>query len=523
MSERKHTYLHILISLFLTIFMVAGVSCVPFSFNASNSAFADTASRSGSNTEVHSAEEITAFMNSNPSTLPDVNRAALNTIKTIRYIAGIDYDLSLSDNYIERTQDAAIVCNSIGGISHYYTLSDVPETVDSSVAEKGVRALSHSNLAWSSDPSKSMRWAIIDGWMEDSGKTNLSVLGHRRWILNPSLGSTGFGWISDSTGIYATMWIGDFSSTDSDYYGVCWPAANMPLSYFTKDSAWSYSLGAAVEDISVVNVVLTRKRDGRTWYFSQNYQSDGTFFISNSGHGQPGCIMFTPKNISYSDGDEYDVQISGVKAMDGSSIRYSVSFFEDTSSLPGDFSVTSIKLNSSSKPVIKWTAATNAKYYRIYRMSQGGKWSLVKDGITSLSFTDTSASVGIKYYYRVAACRSLKGVVNEVTGASPVLIPTVTVPVSKPVIASVTATSKGVNTIKWNKVNKATGYRIYRRVYGKTTWTLIKTTTLSTTLSYKDKTAKSGTRYQYAVKSYRKNYGNKVYSSYSAWKSVRTK
>ncbi|MBE6815616.1 MAG: hypothetical protein E7522_09270 [Ruminococcaceae bacterium] len=57
--------------------------------------------------------------------------------------------------------------------------------------------------------------------------------------------------------------------------------------------------------------------------------------------------------------------------------------------------------------------------------------------------------------------------------------------------------------VTWNKITGATGYKVYRAEYtnGKWTgWKSVKTITKGSTVSWTDKSAKSGVKYKYTVK-----------------------
>lgn len=67
---------------------------------------------------------------------------------------------------------------------------------------------------------------------------------------------------------------------------------------------------------------------------------------------------------------------------------------------------------------------------------------------------------------------------------------------AKPIITSLTNADTGL-LLKWNPVNGATGYRVYKRGSGQTSWTYLKTVT---TASYHDTAVASGKYYRYTVK-----------------------
>ena len=74
-------------------------------------------------------------------------------------------------------------------------------------------------------------------------------------------------------------------------------------------------------------------------------------------------------------------------------------------------------------------------------------------------------------------------------------------------------------------MKNATGYKVYRKV-GVGTYKLVKTTTSSDTLSYKDTSVKKGKKYTYKVKAYYNNYTynhSKGKYTYKAVNSVYSK
>ena len=81
----------------------------------------------------------------------------------------------------------------------------------------------------------------------------------------------------------------------TDYYGVVWPAQNMPVEFFGSSYPWSISMGKDV-DKSAVKVTLIRQSDQKKWAFSEK-KADGYFNVENSNYGQKGCIIFRPENL----------------------------------------------------------------------------------------------------------------------------------------------------------------------------------------------------------------------------------
>lgn len=237
----------------------------------------------------------------------------LNALNTMRYVAGLSADVKLNSSYNKKCQAASLLNAANDELSHYPTK---PSGMSKSLYELGKEGASSSNIAWASWPTN-LSYGVVEQWMEDSDSSNIDRLGHRRWILNPSMKETGFGYVNN----FSSMYVFD-SSGEKRQYGVAWPAQNTPVEYFFDSTAWSISMGEKV-DISKVKVTLTCKKDGKKWTFS-NEKADGYFNVNNGGYGQTGCIIFQPNDIKINPNDSYKVEITGLKQK----VSYEVNFFE---------------------------------------------------------------------------------------------------------------------------------------------------------------------------------------------------
>ena len=439
--------------------------------------------------------------------------AALNTIKTIRYIAGISDNLYISEEYTRLAQASALVNYVNGKLTHTPVQ---PSGMDQTLAQQGLEGSRRSNISWTEWPENSLKWSILSGWMDDSDAGNISLLGHRRWILNPAMSMTGFGSVTGSKGTYQAMYVYDKENRDSDYTGVCWPARNMPTSYFSPSSAWSISLGQELDPAGVV-VSMVRFSDGKSWTFS-SFSADGDFYVNNSAYGQKGCIIFRPAGIDeYKNGDRFFVYIAGLDEP----VSYEVSFFDAEHFYSTDAPTADTpKRNEFGDPVLTWTMPENAERCNIYRRCANGKWQLIASELDEPVFEDASAGRGIKYYYRLTSLRTVGGTDYESFPSASVSI---TTELKKPAFSSLYSAGRGMNSLKWKAVSKASGYKVYRRARSGSKWskwTLVKTTN---TLSYRDVKAKTGTTYEYRVRAYRTYYKNVVNGSYSVKRSIRTR
>ena len=292
---------------------------------------ADIAASSGLGVAIHTPAQIKTYIENSGSLLTDevqyktaysdktpydpgsltdeTLNSALTTLNIVRYIAGLNYNVTLDSSYNEQSQAAALI-NQINGIlSHSPTRPDGMSDSLYALANTGCR---HTNLAVG---SANLNTCIVNSWMNDSSASNISHVGHRSWCLNPKMGKTGFG----AAGDYMAMYSMD-SSNSSTIKNIAWPAQNMPVEYFSSDRAWSLFTGQS-ETSSSVKVTLERKSDGKKWTFSES-SSDGYFNVSDYIHN--GTIVFRPSDIDgYNDGDVFTVNVTGVKTP----VTYTVTFF----------------------------------------------------------------------------------------------------------------------------------------------------------------------------------------------------
>lgn len=279
----------------------------------------------GLNETVPITYDITPSGNAQSGKLSDESlQNALDGLNFIRYIAGLNYDVELDSSYTQKAQDASFIMELNGTMTHY---PEKPAGVSESLYQSGYSGASSSNI---SAGRSSLINDLFYGWMADDSGSNLTSLGHRRWILNPQMKKTGFG-ITLSTDTkyksYSAMYSFDNWTASTNVSGVIWPAQVMPVMYFKSTYPWSYSYGDTVN--GDVKVTLTRLSDNKKWSFS-NTSADGYFNVNNSNYGQKGCIIFRPDDISYSAGDKFNVSITGAVTA-----NYDVEFMDFTNSISG--------------------------------------------------------------------------------------------------------------------------------------------------------------------------------------------
>jgi uncharacterized repeat protein (TIGR02543 family) len=179
--------------------------------------------------------------------------------------------------------------------------------------------------------------------------------------------------------------------------------------------------------------------------------------------------------------------------------------------VPANFKATSASYSSIK---LSWSAVSGANGYAIYRStSQAGTFTYV--GSTSyLTYTNTSRLTGTTYYYKVRAYR-LAGttrIYSNYTGvvsATPLL--------STPVTFALARNSATSVKLTWSAVSGRTGYEVWQSLSLTGTYSLVKTTSYAY-FTHTGLTA--GKTYYYKIRAYRLVGTLKVYSTFTAVKSV---
>lgn len=273
-----------------------------------------------------------------PGSLSDATiQDGLNAVNYIRYVAGLPADVQVADAYMQRAQAGAFVlAKNDTGLSHYPSnTSGIPDDL----YQLGRKGTSSSNIgAHYGYGQYNLSYSIVNSYMEDGDISNISSVGHRRWILSPSLNHIGFGFCTSNRAVdYTTTYVFDDLMESSVYpvdY-VAWPAENMPSGLL--QGPWSLSLSPYVyaSDLSGVWVRMTNLHTGQCWVFDSSTNSDPTntsapFFSRDSyTYGRCYGLVFTPR-VNFGSGDQVQIEVYGLKEADTgaeTSIAYTVNFF----------------------------------------------------------------------------------------------------------------------------------------------------------------------------------------------------
>ncbi|MDO4945624.1 MAG: dockerin type I domain-containing protein [Ruminococcus sp.] len=257
---------------------------------------------------------------------------ALNSVNFTRFLAGLPDDIQLNDEYNVLCQSSSLVNLVNGKLSH---TPAQPAGFPDDIYSAGKTGSNSSNIASGYGTIAS---SVISGYIDDTDSSNISKMGHRRWILNPSMQYTGFG----ITGKYTAMYVFDSSRTESftgDY--VAWPPENMPNEFIDQDKVDSYgnyvgyaytvSLGNSYDtpDVNKVTVQVKSSKLNKTW--NLNSSSTDMFSnyltVNNSGYGMSKCIIFNVGQLP--ENDTVTVTIKGItKNGVETPINYTVNYFD---------------------------------------------------------------------------------------------------------------------------------------------------------------------------------------------------
>jgi uncharacterized protein YkwD len=272
------------------------------------------------------------------SLTPEFLQNGLNTTKFVRYLAGLSENVVMTDELNNLGQHGAVILAKLGYLTH---TPSKPSDMDQAFFKKAYESTSTANIhqSGSSEGPNGDLVEAVKGFCDDSDVSNIDRLGHRRWVLNPTLRKTGFGFASSySNGMYnsfSPMQVIDKNNTEkADVPYVLWPNKGyFPVSFFENTQAWSVSLNPDSYDIKKCNpsVKLTCLDNGKEWVFSsKDKDKNGKYYnVEKTGFGLPYCIIFRPDGVSYRSNKKYKVEIGGLvkKSGEKEQLVYEVEFF----------------------------------------------------------------------------------------------------------------------------------------------------------------------------------------------------
>lgn len=150
---------------------------------------------------------------------------------------------------------------------------------------------------------------------------------------------------------------------------------------------------------------------------------------------------------------------------------------------------------------LTWSAVSGASY-RVYRRGAGSSTWLYLGTTNSTTFTDSKATSGAYWRYTVRAISNGYYSGFDTNGLY-------TIRLANPYSIKAAQSDDGVK-VTWAKINGATGYRVYRRGAGQTSWTYLGATTNNTFVD--TKIGYGENYYRYTVRATRGNVYSGFYS-----------
>lgn len=176
--------------------------------------------------------------------------------------------------------------------------------------------------------------------------------------------------------------------------------------------------------------------------------------------------------------------------------------------------------------LVTWNGSPYADGYMLYRSEK-------KDGdykeigrVTTLSYRDTAVVLGRSYYYKVIPFVSMDSQnKNLIRGEEGTVSIKITLKAPKKLKLSIKKKSakKKYVKLKWNKLEKASGYVIYRSTKKKGKYKKIKVIKSGKNTTFTDKKVKQKKKYFYKIRGYRTINGKKVYGKYSVIRKIKVK
>lgn len=273
----------------------------------------------------------------------------------IRYLAGLPADLISDEDLNNKAQHAAVLEAAVGYEGHYpHQPADMGDDFYS-IAAAAARTC---NLSMEADSAQGYQRLLsaVNNWMYDgTSERNTSEVAHRRWVLYAPIKKVGFGYAQGphdyGKAHIATMYTQDKSrSSKVDYDYIAWPVPGyMPNLFFLAFASYPYQTPYPwsvfinpdkyqAPDKNSVTVAVTRKRDQKKWMLDKNdikpydqfTEGQEYFNVKNISYGVKNIIVFSNGLRQFSDGEEYEVCITGLKSKSGESaqISYTSKFFE---------------------------------------------------------------------------------------------------------------------------------------------------------------------------------------------------
>lgn len=264
------------------------------------------------------------------------------------------------------------------------------------------------------------------------------------------------------------------------------------------------SLGLAHRGILVRNCV----DNTRDYIYPDGSHADYYHVIREcKQRGIAGLIVEHAYMTSYSDMVNYlsnEAQLQRLGIADATAIASYFNLKKGNS----DLTLQSVSSKSSDSILLKWKENDFFDGYAVYRSeAKNGTYKKITqiNNFSVTNYVDKKRKTGKKYFYKIVGIRG-----TTELGASGVKSAS-TLPGTD--LKQVTAAGSRTLQLSWKKVNGVTGYEIYRSNSANGKYQRVKKIRNAKTLSWKDKTVKTGKKYYYRLRAYKEQKDATGYSS----------
>jgi uncharacterized protein YkwD len=218
----------------------------------------------------------------------------INEVRKLHNLSSLEYDY-----YSEASMQEASLMMSTNN-----TLSHEPTEDWKCYTSSGSEGAATSNLAYG---HRTVGKSIVTGWLWDSG---VSTLGHRRWILAPSMTKTSFGLVKNGS----AMKTFDYTAGNANPVYIAYPYLDYPRTLLGESvSSFSVNDGSVYHSITKINgpVIINGE--------SVNFNDLG------DNYGSGATISWDYK---YENNKEYTITIKGIENSEQTSYTYKVKIIE---------------------------------------------------------------------------------------------------------------------------------------------------------------------------------------------------
>jgi hypothetical protein len=163
----------------------------------------------------------------------DVLQQAVRFVRLYRFLAGLSTTINENPQLSLRSSAASVLLNKLGTLTHTPARpDDMPEPFFKMAAE----GCAHSNIFQGTGEGDTLIESIRC-YMDDSDGGNMSRVGHRQWLMNPTMNAIGFGF----AGKFSATWAHAESKGPSSIRYATFPAEGFyPQQLLEKHHVWSF-------------------------------------------------------------------------------------------------------------------------------------------------------------------------------------------------------------------------------------------------------------------------------------------